>query len=119
MDEDSTSSLRVYSFDRDDNVSRESVQPVIILIGQAYPNPFNQTTTIPLILPKSEKAMVTVYNLRGQNISWILDGQLSTGQHMISWNGLSENGIPVTAGTYLYAIQFGNTRICKPMVLIK
>lgn len=83
-------------------------------IASNYPNPFNASTTISFVLPKSENVELAIYNLLGQKIESLINGYLPAGNHSINWNaGNSPSGIyfaRITAST-----DAGNIR----MVLLK
>ena len=66
-----------------------------------YPNPFNATTVIALLLPEAAHVRVTVYNLLGQRVCALVDGQLLAGTHRLSWDGTDGRGQQLTSGAYL------------------
>jgi len=58
---------------------------------QAFPNPFNSTTTISYSLPVRSNITLKVYNTNGQMVDVLLDGVMPTGMHSVVWdaNGYS------------------------------
>jgi hypothetical protein len=66
-----------------------------------YPNPFRTTTRIEFKLDKSTNVNISIYNLFGQLVKVLKDGDLPEGQHRIVWRGNKENGSPATSGIYL------------------
>ncbi len=56
-------------------------------ISQAYPNPFNPTTTLTLSLPEASYAHIEVFNLVGQSVKVLSDKPMSAGQHKIVFDG--------------------------------
>ncbi len=52
----------------------------------AYPNPFNPSTTIELVLPETSRMTVGVYNLRGQCVTRLHDGLMNSGLNRLKWN---------------------------------
>jgi Ca-activated chloride channel family protein len=90
------------------------------LIGN-YPNPFNPSTTIrfSVNIPIQKMIKVKIYNALGQLIR-ILTIQVSgPGIYEIFWNGFTQNGIPVSSGTYIYLIDYGDGYLAGKMQLIK
>jgi len=61
--------------------------------------------------------------LKGERVSFVDFKQLTTGEHQFNWNGKSENGHRVSAGTYIYSLQIenntGNYKISKKMTIIE
>jgi len=65
----------------------ESLQiPTEYRVGDAYPNPFNPSTTITVSLPVSDMLSVVVYNLMGQNVATLADGRYVEGQYQLTFN---------------------------------
>ncbi|OUW60649.1 MAG: hypothetical protein CBD58_04545, partial [bacterium TMED198] len=88
--------------------------PVNTHLGQAYPNPFNPTTTINFQLDKSSKVVIDVYNLNGVNVATIADGEYAAGRHSVSWNASSHS-----SGVYLVRMNSGSYRITQKIMLLK
>jgi flagellar hook assembly protein FlgD len=53
---------------------------------QNYPNPFNPRTTISFYNAKEQRVKIDIYNLKGQKVTSLLDNELASGRHNISWN---------------------------------
>ncbi|MCP4632913.1 MAG: T9SS type A sorting domain-containing protein [candidate division Zixibacteria bacterium] len=86
---------------------------------KAYPNPFNASTTIEFDLPRPSQVTVTVYNLLGENIRSLVDGDESTGKHAIIWDGKDASGKPVASGVYFYRFEVSDHSETKKMLLLK
>jgi Secretion system C-terminal sorting domain len=56
-------------------------------IDAAYPNPFNAMTTIRVVLPEAADLKVTVFNVTGQEVAELANGQFSAGQHNFVFDG--------------------------------
>lgn len=107
--------VRVYAFDKYLNASIgesaitsvEEMQPAIaesFQLLQNYPNPFNPETTIPYQLSKQAQVTLTVLNLQGQTIKVLSDGQETSGNHAVRWDGTDMTGSAAASGTYLYRL---------------
>ncbi len=58
-------------------------------LSQAYPNPFNPTTTIGFkisMIETSHNVSLQVYNVKGQLIETLLNKQIEAGYHQVVWN---------------------------------
>jgi ligand-binding sensor domain-containing protein len=74
-------------------------------LTQNYPNPFNPETAIQYSLDKPQHVRLSIYNLNGQLIRIIENGDKLAGAHTVSWDGKDENGLVVSSGVYLYRIE--------------
>ncbi len=55
-------------------------------LNAAYPNPFNAATTINIALPETSELTVSVYNIMGQQVAVLANGQYQAGQHNLTFN---------------------------------
>ncbi len=60
---------------------------------QNYPNPFNPSTTISFALPVRSQVRVGIYNLLGQRVAEIINGEMETGYHAVRWNAGAASGV--------------------------
>ncbi|MCP4724089.1 MAG: T9SS type A sorting domain-containing protein [bacterium] len=79
-----------------------------------FPNPFNPVTSIRFSLPRAAKVTLIVYNLLGQEVSRLVDRNITAGFHTVKWDASR-----VTSGTYIYKIVAGEFTAVKKMVVIK
>lgn len=78
--------------------------PIIVndyQLSQNYPNPFNPSTKIRFSTPANGFATMKVFNMLGQEVSTLVNSQLSVGVHEIDFNAV---GIP--SGVYFYSVEF-------------
>ncbi|HQI41374.1 MAG TPA: T9SS type A sorting domain-containing protein [Ignavibacteriaceae bacterium] len=88
-------------------------------LGQNYPNPFNPSTTINFSLAVDSKVSLKVFNVLGQEVASLVNGQMSAGSQKISFDASSLN-----SGVYFYRLdadgidgqKFSST---KKMILTK
>ncbi len=52
----------------------------------SYPNPFNAATTIRYYIPNKSEISLSVYNLLGQKVETLLEGNQTSGEHTITWD---------------------------------
>jgi hypothetical protein len=79
-----------------------------------YPNPFNASTVISYELPVSSHVKLEVYNLFGQKVSALVDGQQEAGYQSVTWDPSD-----VSSGLYFYKLTAGDISETKRMILIK
>ena len=80
-----------------------------------YPNPFNPSTIIEYILPKSENVSIDIYDLNGKQLEILVNGFQNPGTHSVEFDGSK-----YSSGIYLYNLttESGISRVGK-MILIK
>ena len=88
--------------------------PVSYTLGQNYPNPFNPTTLINYTMPETGQVTIKVYNMLGQEMSTLVDGIQSAGEHTVSFDATD-----LPAGVYLYVMQSGSFSQTNRMTLLK
>jgi len=89
-------------------------QTVDFQLKQNYPNPFNPSTKIKFSIPNNEFVILEVYNLLGQKIVSLINGEMNSGYHEVEFDG-SE----LSSNIYFYSIQAGNFHDIKKMILLK
>ena len=84
-----------------------------------YPNPFNPSTIISFSLNNSSNVKLTVYNVKGQKVTTLVDKHFENGSHTVTWNGKNNNNKAVASGIYFYKISAGKSSAMKKMLLLK
>ena len=82
-----------------------SALPKEFSLAQNYPNPFNPSTLINYDIPKDSRVRLTVYNLRGQRVRTLVDGDKSAGRYSVNWDSKTESGDVMASGLYFYRIE--------------
>jgi hypothetical protein len=88
--------------------------PTNYTLSLPYPNPFNPTTTIEFSIPQTEFVTVKVYNIVGNEITTLINEELSTGNHSIQWDGSHQ-----PSGVYFVKIESNGFVQTRKMVLLK
>ena len=83
-------------------------------LSQNYPNPFNPSTTIRFGLSKQSEVQLEVFNMIGQRVRTIVNGERSAGNHEISFDA---SGLP--GGVYIYRLQAEGYSETKKLILLK
>lgn len=84
-----------------------------------YPNPFNPETMIRFSLKDTSKARLSIYNLKGQLVKVLVDGELKAGMHQIVFDGKDRNNRSIASGMYFYRLESGNYASTHKMLLLK
>ena len=95
-----------------------SVLPERFELGVNYPNPFNPSTIIPYQLSAPTHVRLEVFNLLGQRIATLVDGQRPAGFHTAVWDATNAAGQAVSAGVYLYRLSGDGAKLSRSMILI-
>lgn len=90
------------------------------ILYQNYPNPFNPQTNINFNLTRSSKISLSIYNIKGQLVSKLIDNEtFQKGIHSIIWNGKNNKGKEVSTNVYLYTLRIGDKSISRKMLLLR
>ena len=101
----------------DTMVSADSVVPTIpssFVLSQNYPNPFNPTTTLEYALPQPARVQLKIYNVVGQQIATVVDGEQEAGHHTVNFDARE-----FSSGVYFYRLHAGTYSDIKKMLLLK
>jgi 5'-nucleotidase/UDP-sugar diphosphatase len=93
---------------------KQSARPTEFRLEQNYPNPFNPTTTIQFVVPVSGFVSLKIYNLLGQEVATLINGELSAGQHDVVWNAKG-----IASGMYFYKLEARGYTATKKMILLR
>jgi hypothetical protein len=93
-------------------------QPVSVKAG-SYPNPFRDETVIRFETEKQSMVSLSVYNINGQLVSRLLDGEVASGIHEVVWDGTSSAGNRVSEGMYFYRLQVGGELLTGKLMLME
>jgi len=86
-------------------------------LSQNYPSPFNPMTTIEFDIREKGQVRLRIYNVAGQLVRTLVDGELETGGYAEDWNGLNDAGSKVASGVYFYRLESGEFESVKKVVL--
>ena len=93
--------------------------PTGYTLMQNYPNPFNPTTQIAFTLPQTQRVTLSVYNILGQKVATLVDGVVTAGMHMVTWNARDDHGMELPSGVYFYRLSAGAFSEARKMVLLR
>ena len=84
-----------------------------------YPNPFNPETKIHFQLANNSDVQLIIYDILGRKIRTLVSNHLNVGNHVVTWNGLDEDGANVASGMYIYRIEAGDFIDYRKMLLVR
>lgn len=93
--------------------------PKFTRLENAYPNPFNPSTTIRYQLKDPGHVKIGIYNTRGQLLQSLERNHSDAGHYGFIWNGCDSSGRELPSGVYLYRMSCGRYSETKKMVLQK
>ncbi len=102
-----------------EDITPESTLPTDFALAQNYPNPFNPTTSIELSLPTASKVTLDVFNIIGQKVRTLVDGELPAGVHRVEFDSRASSGNTLATGVYFYRISTDRFTQTKKMLLMK
>ena len=105
--------------DVDNNDDSENNLPDEFALRQNYPNPFNPSTNIALDLPSPSYVRLEVLNILGQKVATLKDSYTEAGSHVVTWDGKSDNGQPVSSGVYFYRMKADGFEQVRKMMMLK
>lgn len=88
--------------------------PSEFYLGQNYPNPFKDKTTIKYCVAYKSKVRITVFDSEDKIIKKLVDEVKDAGTYEIE---IDNSGL--ATGTYYYLIEVGDFRSKKEMSLLK
>ena len=88
--------------------------PARFVLDQAYPNPFNPTTTLSFALPEGRHARLEIYDVSGRKVDTLLDEDLPAGRHRVVWQAGA-----AASGVYFARLQAGGDQAVTRLVLLK
>ena len=113
-------SYRLKQIDNDGSFSYSQVVSVNVPapekfeLAQNYPNPFNPGTVIKYELPISTHVRLTIYDMLGNQVANLVDGNLEAGVHETEFNA---SRLP--SGIYFYSLTAGEYKQTRKMTLLK
>jgi hypothetical protein len=83
-------------------------------LGNNYPNPFNNQTVIPIVIPEAAPVRLDIYNSAGARVQTILDQTMDVGYFEIPFDASR-----LSSGVYFYRMMSGNIMRSEKMLLLK
>jgi hypothetical protein len=89
--------------------------PAVFKLNQNYPNPFNPTTNISFSLAKSGHTTMKVYNILGNEVVTLFNGNGEAGKLY----DVKFDASKLSTGMYIYKLQSGSNVEIRKLVLVR
>jgi hypothetical protein len=93
---------------------RAKAAPTAYRLEQNYPNPFNPATTIRYELSSASYATLKVFNMLGQEVMTLVDGEQPAGMYEVRLNAKG-----LASGVYVYRLMAGEYSATRKFVLVR
>ena len=90
-----------------------------LLLMPSRPNPASGAVNIRYALPRSGNVSLSVYDICGQKVNTLAQGQKQGGVYNLTWRGNDSQGRKVPAGVYFYQLNYEGTSLTRRMVLLR
>ena len=97
----------------------DAVNESVKISSDVYPNPFNPDTRISFSINTDTRVNVSVYNIKGQKVTTLIDKYIESGKHEVIWKGKDDNNKRVSSGVYFYRISTPKCQHINKMLLLK
>jgi len=112
----------VYDDEASERVTVESITPntnsdlipEVTSIDKIYPNPFNPETIISFDLAEAGNVNLSVYNIKGQRVTELVNEHQEAGQHNVVWNADGQ-----ASGIYFVKMHTANQDQTQKVILMK
>jgi hypothetical protein len=89
----------------------------------SFPNPFDthkhDKTTFSFELHEPTRVKLQVFDVLGNWVVTLINGERQAGTQKISWNGYDRRGLPVRTGIYFYRLQTASQTINRKLVVYR
>ena len=97
----------------------EEIPAIPFVLKQNFPNPFNPVTTITFSVPERGRAVLDVYNVKGELVQTLIDDVVSAGEVSITWDARDRYGRQISSGVYFYRLRVGDIEMSRKMILLR
>ncbi|MFC1526384.1 FlgD immunoglobulin-like domain containing protein, partial [Candidatus Latescibacterota bacterium] len=83
------------------------------------PNPLIGAAEIPFSLEAPGPVHLTIFNVLGQPVRTLIDGEKAAGRDAVVWDGRDDVGDPVSSGVYLYRMVTATSHATRRLLLLR
>ena len=97
-----------------ENTVDDIVIPTESGLSNAYPNPFNPTTSLDYDLSVDGNVSITVYDISGQVVEVLVDDYQYAGEYSLTWNAQN-----YSSGVYFIGMEANGSYFTQKLMLVK
>ena len=116
---DGGDNIRISAFGTAVEEGQSSTTPRDVHLEQNFPNPFNSGTEIRFSLSAEDRVELNIYDLAGQQVATLIDGNLRAGSHVAAWDGRGAEGKELATGVYMYQLRVDGILEARKLVLLR
>lgn len=90
------------------------IKPDKFVLYQNYPNPFNPSTNISYNIPKTATVNLSVYDITGSLVEYLISGKQNSGLYTIQWQPTN-----LSSGVYLLRLDINGQSFNKKMMYLR
>jgi hypothetical protein len=95
-------------------IDETTALPTVYQLSQNFPNPFNPSTRIRFVIPKTTHVLLAIVDALGRTEAVLVNGEKAAGSYETEWNASN-----APSGIYFYRLQAGEFLETKKMILLK
>ena len=88
--------------------------PEEFMIGSAYPNPFNPSTSLDYYVANDGFVNISVYDVSGRMVEELVDGFMSIGEYKVTWSAYNQS-----SGVYFVRFNADGFMKTQKIMLVK
>ncbi|MBC8310670.1 MAG: hypothetical protein H8E72_00025 [Candidatus Marinimicrobia bacterium] len=111
--------LSYYCCEYEDLSNLTIILPTEFGIQNNYPNPFNPETTINYSIPQKAWVSLTIYSLKGELVTTLMDGVVNPGNYSAVWNGNDFTNRQMPTGIYFSILRTNEISLSHKLLLLK
>jgi len=101
------------------SVRSEPNLPGELVLGPAFPNPFNSRLRLSFNIVTDQSLDIRVMNLQGQLVKELAADNYSAGAHQLYWDGRDDQGRTVSSGIYLINYGMAHQQMTHKVLFLK
>ena len=111
--------IQSVTFDQVLSIDNQNLNPDSFFLGKPYPNPFNPSVEMNLLVDNSGTYQVNIHNIKGELINnWDVNFT-QKGNHIIQWNAMNYSGSLVPSGVFFISVTNQNKSKQRKVLLLR
>ena len=107
------------STDVGDDLADESTIPKEFDLLPGYPNPFNPSTTITYVLPRTANVQIAIFDIPDRQVKILTKRAQVRGKHSVQWDATDARGQQVASGLYFCRMQAEGMVLLQKLLFTK